>query len=161
KNPIGLINAYRDAFGPNDGANLVLKTFHADLWPAAAARVREAAADRDDIVFLDGFLSPLEMRALFQLIDCYVSLHRSEGLGLTLASAMAAGTPAIATGWSGNLEFMTADDSILLPYKLVEVGPEAAPYPANAWWADPDLDAAADAMRGLFDRPDLAENLGA
>jgi glycosyltransferase involved in cell wall biosynthesis len=161
KNPVGLIDAYRRAFGPNDGAALVLKTIHADLWPAAAARVREAAAERDDIVFLDGFLSPLEMRALFQLLDCYVSLHRSEGLGLTLASAMAAGTPAIATGWSGNLEFMSPDDSILLPYKLVEVGPEAAPYPANAWWADPDPDAAAAAMRGLFDRPELASSLGA
>jgi glycosyltransferase involved in cell wall biosynthesis len=160
KNPIGLIHAYRDAFGPDDGANLVLKTIHADLWPAAAARVREAAADRDDIVFLDGFLDPLEMKALFQLVDCYVSLHRSEGLGLTLASAMAAGTPAIATGWSGNLEFMSADDSILLPYKLVEVGPEAAPYPANAWWADPDLGAASNAMREVFDRPDIAESLG-
>ena len=161
KNPVGLVEAYCHAFGPDDGATLVLKTIHADLWPAAAARVREAAADRADIVFLDGFLSPLEMRAMFQLLDCYVSLHRSEGLGLTLASAMAAGTPAIATGWSGNLEFMSSDDSILCPYKLVEVGPDASPYPANAWWADPDLDAASNAMREVFDRPDLAERLGA
>jgi glycosyltransferase involved in cell wall biosynthesis len=161
KNPVGLIDAYRRAFGPDDGASLILKTIHAEVWPAAAARVREAAAERNDIVFLDGFLDPLEMRALFQLVDCYVSLHRSEGLGLTLASAMAAGTPAIATGWSGNLEFMSSDDSILCPYKLVEVGPDAAPYPASAWWADPDLDAAADAMRRLFERPDVAKHLGA
>src|SRR5262249_27490592 len=122
KTPLGLVDAYPRAFGPDDGAGLVLKTIHAELWPEAAAQVRAAAADRDDIIFLDGFLEPLEMRALFQLIDCYVSLHRSEGLGLTLASAMAAGTPAVATGWAGKLEVMKAHNSIPWPSELVEGG---------------------------------------
>ena len=100
------------------------------------------------------------MRALFHLLDCYVSLHRSEGLGLTIATAMAAGTAAIATGWSGNLEFMDEDDSVLIPYTLVEVGPDAAPYPDTALWADPDLDAAAEQMRRVVDTPNLAYELG-
>ena len=39
--------------------------------------------------------------------DCYVSLHRSEGLGLTMAEAMAVGKPVVATAWSGNLDFMS------------------------------------------------------
>jgi glycosyltransferase involved in cell wall biosynthesis len=161
KNPLGLVEAYCRAFGPGDGARLVIKTIHADIWPAAAAQVREAAGDRDDIIFLDGYLDSIEMRALFHLLDCYVSLHRSEGLGLTLASAMAAGTPAIATGWSGNLEFMTPENSILCPYDLVEVGPGADPYPAEARWANPDLDAAAGAMRRMVDQPGFTEDLGA
>ncbi len=161
KNPVGVINVYRHAFGPDDGAMLVLKTIHADLWPHAAARVREAADGRDDIVFIDGFLTSLEMRAFFQLIDVYVSLHRAEGLGLTLASAMAAGVPTVATGWSGNLEFMDEANSVLVPYELREVGPDAAPYPAHATWADPDLVAAAGALRALFDDRDRAARIGA
>jgi glycosyltransferase involved in cell wall biosynthesis len=161
KNPVGLVDAYCRAFGPDDGAMLVLKTIHAEAFPAAAAQLREAVADRDDILFIDGFLSSLEIRAFFQLLDCYVSLHRAEGLGLTLASAMAAGVPTIATGWSGNLEFMTADNSVLVPYDLRDVGPGAAPYPPEALWAEPDVHAASDAMRALFDDRSLAARLGA
>ena len=49
--------------------------------------------------------------------DCYVSLHRSEGFGLTLAEAMALGKPVIATGYSGNLDFMTPETSYLVPWR--------------------------------------------
>jgi glycosyltransferase involved in cell wall biosynthesis len=160
KNPEGLVQAYRSAFGPDDGATLVLKTIHAESYPHAAARVREAAAGRDDILFVDGFLTPLEMRAFFQLLDAYVSLHRAEGLGLTIASAMAAGVPTVATGWSGNLEFMDDANSVLVPYVEREIGPGAGPYPPEATWAEPDLVAAADAMRHLFDDRTAARRLG-
>ena len=160
KNPVGLVEAYREAFGPGDGTVLVLKTIHSESFPEAAAQIREAADGRDDILFIDGFLSSLEMRAFFQLLDGYVSLHRAEGLGLTMASAMAAGVPTIATGWSGNLEFMTAENSVLVPYELREVGSGAPPYPPEACWAQPDPHAAAAAMRAVFDDPELAARLG-
>jgi glycosyltransferase involved in cell wall biosynthesis len=160
KNPLGLIDAYRRAFGPADGAALVLKTVNASSAAGRAATVREAVAGRPDIHLLDQHFDEIEMRGLFHLLDCYTSLHRGEGLGLTIANAMAAGTPAIATGWSGNLEFMDARDSMLIPHTLVEVGPDAAPYPEDACWAEPDLDAAAGAMRKLFESPDHAAELG-
>jgi glycosyltransferase involved in cell wall biosynthesis len=161
KNPLGVIDAYRRAFGPDDGAALVLKAINADSAPVHAALVEEAVAGRADIHVVDRHLDEVEMHALFHVLDCYVSLHRSEGLGLTIATAMAAGTPAIATGWSGNLEFMDEDSAVLIPYSLVEVGPGAAPYAPDACWADPDLDAAADAMRRLFDDTKHARELGA
>ena len=161
KNPAAAIDAYRRAFGPTDGAALVLKTIHADRDPARAAELQDLVAERDDIIVIDAHLSSLEMRALSQLLDCYVSLHRSEGLGLTIASAMSAGIPAIATGWSGNLAFMDAENSILVPYELREVGPDAAPYPPDAVWAEPDVEAAAAAMRRLFDDRAAAAALGA
>jgi hypothetical protein len=161
KNPLGLINAYRRAFGPNDGAALILKTINGRSAPEHEALVQITAAGRSDIHIIDRHLDDVEMRALFHLVDCYVSLHRSEGLGLTIARAMAAGTPAIATGWSGNLEFMDDDVAVLLPSSLVDVGHDAAPYPPDAAWADPDLDAAASAMRRLFEDPDRARELGA
>jgi len=139
KNARGLIEAYRSAFGPDDGAGLVLKTINANARSAEAAAVRDAAGSRPDIIFIDDRFDHPSMTALFELLDCYTSLHRSEGLGLSLAAAMAAGTPAIATGWSGNLEFMNDANSILVPYELVEVGPDAEPYAPDSWWAQPDL----------------------
>ncbi|HEY8217642.1 MAG TPA: glycosyltransferase family 4 protein [Acidimicrobiia bacterium] len=160
KNPLGLINAYRRAFGPDDGAALMLKTINSESAPDQAALVEITAAGRPDIHIVDRHLDDVAMHALFSLIDCYVSLHRSEGLGLTIATAMAAGTPAIATGFSGNLEFMDDDCAVLVPYSLVEVGHESAPYPPDALWAEPDLDAAAAAMRELFESPERAQELG-
>src|SRR5688572_32239647 len=52
--------------------------------------------------------------------SCYVSLHRSEGLGLTMAEAMARAKPVIATGYSGNLDFMNDANSYLVPYTRSE-----------------------------------------
>ena len=64
-----------------------------------------------------------ERLALVADVDCYVSLHRSEGLGLTMAEAMAAGTPVIATGYSGNLDFMLPGSALLVDATEIEIGP--------------------------------------
>jgi hypothetical protein len=93
--------------------------------------------------------------------DCYISLHRSEGLGLTMGEAMYFGKPVIATAYSGNLDFMTAENSYLVPYSMVEIGSDAAPYPADKEWAEPDLDQAAALMREVFENPQAAAERGA
>ena len=123
--------------------------------------MRSIAEGRPDIVFLDGYVSSAAIKAMIELSDVYVSLHRSEGYGLNLADAMAHGTPVIATGYSGNMDFMTAQTAELIGYERVEVGRGADPYPATAVWADPDLDAAAAAMRRLHDDPAYAASLAA
>jgi glycosyltransferase involved in cell wall biosynthesis len=71
-------------------------------------------AGRGDIVVVDQYVSSREKDALTARCDCYVSLHRSEGFGLTMAEAMAWGKPVIATAYSGNLEFMDNDNSYLV-----------------------------------------------
>ena len=100
-------------------------------------------------------------RALIAAADCYVSLHRAEGYGLTLAEAMAAGRPVIGTAYSGNLEFMTDDTAVMVPYELVRVPFGCDPYPPTAHWAEPDIAAAAESMRVLAADPAAAATLGA
>lgn len=151
KNPLGAIEAYRAAFGPDDGAVLVVKSINGHLRPTERERLRLATLDRPDIVLRDGYLTAHEMRALTELVDCVVSVHRSEGFGLNLADAMAAGTPVVATAYSGNMDFMTEDTAFLVPYNLTEVGPDADPYDPEALWADPDLALAAAALRSVHD----------
>jgi glycosyltransferase involved in cell wall biosynthesis len=160
KNPIGLIEAFRRAFRPGDGALLVLKTINRDLRPADARRVA-AAADGAPVLFLDGHLPGTAMPTLFASADVYVSLHRSEGLGLGMAQAMAHGKPVIATAYSGNLEFMPPGSGILVRHTMSAIPPGADPYEAGLLWAEPDLDEAAAAMRRLHERPDEAAALGA
>lgn len=160
KNPLGLIDAYTRAFGPGDGATLVMKSINGAAHPGAFDRVRHAAAGRPDIVIADGYLDAARLQAMIELADCYVSLHRAEGFGLGMAAAMAAGRPVVATGWSGNLQFMDERSALLVPFELVPVGPGMAPYPSDAHWADPDLDVAAGHLRAVFDDAGLARRIG-
>ena len=69
-------------------------------------------------LLIDTDLSRNEMNALLGMCDCYVSLHRCEGFGLGMAEAMYLGKAVIATGWSGNVQFMTRHNSALVGYRL-------------------------------------------
>ena len=59
--------------------------------------------------------------------DCYVSLHRSEGFGLTPAEAMYLGKPVIATAYGGVMEFMTPENAYLVDHTMTRVGERASP----------------------------------
>lgn len=156
KNPLGLVEAYRRAYGPGDGTRLVLKSINGEVFPRERERVAAAISDRDDIELWDRMLPAADRLGLVAAADCYVSLHRAEGLGLTMAEAMAAGTPVIATGYSGNLDFMDDASALLVPYELVEVG-AGSHYPAQGHWADPDLDVAAQFLHEVRVDPVAAE----
>ena len=160
KNPLGLVEAFTRAFEPGEGPELVLKSHNGDFKPERLARLREAAGDRTDIHIVDQFLSATEMAALMRRADCYVSLHRAEGFGLTLGETMALGKPVIATGFSANLDFMTAENSYLVRHKETLVGPEGENYPEHGTWAEPDLDHAAQLMREVWEQQDEAHARG-
>lgn len=160
KNPVGLVQAFSMAFSPDEGPVLVVKTINGE-GRETTEHLHHLAAARPDIIILDRYLSPDEVLTLTASADCYASLHRAEGWGLTLAEAMAAGTPVIATGHSGNMTFMTPQNSFLVPYDLVSVGPGHAPYPPHAVWAEPDLVAAAAVMRHVCAHPEDARRVAA
>lgn len=161
KNPVGLVEAFTRAFAPDEGPLLVIKSINADRRPDQAERVRLAAAGRPDVLLLEEHLPARLRDALVAHCLAYVSLHRAEGLGLTMAEAMAWGKPVVATRYSGNLQFMTDENSFLVPWTRATVPAGAEPYPPGAAWADPDLDAAAAALRTLWDDPQGAERRGA
>ncbi|MGB9113194.1 MAG: glycosyltransferase, partial [Acidimicrobiales bacterium] len=153
KNPMGLIDAFVRAFEPGEGPTLVLKSINADERPLDVVRIKEAIGDRPDIVFIDAYYSQAECTAMVARSNCYVSLHRSEGFGLTLAEAMALGVPVVATGYSGNLDFMDDDSAFLVPAGRSRVGRGSPPYPPDSIWGEPDLDAAAAQMRRVYESP--------
>ncbi|RYV51374.1 glycosyltransferase [Pengzhenrongella frigida] len=161
KNPWGLVDAFEAAFRPGQGPLLVIKSINAAQRPDQAERLRLRVAGSTDVLLLEDYLSAEDRDALVALCTCYVSLHRSEGLGLTMAEAMAWGKPVIATGYSGNLQFMTEQNSFLVPWRPTAIGAGAEPYPADGIWADPDLDVAAQLMRQVIAEPDEAAARGA
>jgi Glycosyl transferases group 1 len=156
KNPLGLIEAFRRAFPSPGDERLVLKTLGGDRHPEAHAAVLDAAAQDLRIRVIDRHLPKPENDALIGALDCYVSLHRSEGFGLTLAEAMLLGTPVLATAYGGPLDFVTPFNGALVDRRLVAIGPGHDPYPADGEWAEPDLDHAAELMRAVRADPDAA-----
>jgi glycosyltransferase involved in cell wall biosynthesis len=161
KNPLGLIEAFRRAFDPGAGPRLVVKTINGHLRPEAHEHLRYASGGRKDILVADASLPGDALAALFARADCYVSLHRSEGFGLTLAEAMILGKPVIGTAYGGNTDFMTPLNSYLVDWTLREVGPEAEHYPAAGHWAEPSVEHAAALMRAVVDDPGEAARRGA
>jgi glycosyltransferase involved in cell wall biosynthesis len=161
KNPVGVVNAFVKAFEPGEGPVLVLKSVHGRDWkPRQFDSVAAVAGGREDIVFRDGYVSAEERDSYVSACDCYISLHRSEGLGLTMAEALACAKPVIATGYSGNLEFMSERNSLLVPYRLVNVPESWWAHAPGATWAEPDIDAAAALMRRVWEHRDEAHALG-
>jgi len=156
KNPLAVVEAYRQAFAEDDGTALVLKCINPGFDPAGHRKLRQAIAGRADIALMDDYLDPGDKDRLMRSCDCYVSLHRSEGLGLTVAEAMYHRKPVIATAYAGVTEFMTPENSYGVPFELVPIGQGADPYEPGGTWAEPDAAEAARLMRHVFEHREEA-----
>lgn len=160
KNPLAAIRAFRDAFNGDPKARLVLRMSQGDRYPQARERLRAAVRNAGATVTLIEATGYDELMAIYAACDVYLSLHRSEGFGLNLAEAMLAGRAVIATGWSGNLDFMDTSSSVLIPASLVPVrDPQRVYAVAGARWAEPDHDAAVEALRKLRTDPGARDAL--
>lgn len=161
KNPNAAVAAFRLAFagGP---ARLVLKVSDTDAIPEAWSRFRTAYSGDPQITIVSERLDDEAMWSLIASCDVILSLHRAEGFGMVPAQGMLVGKAVVATGWSGNLDFMTPDTAILAPYTLIPVeDPEGLFSGTGLHWAEPDVEAAATALRRLFDEQGFRGALGA
>lgn len=155
KNPRAAIAAFRKAFGDDPNCLLLLKVGHSADANWAMRDMESAIAGMTNVRIMQETLSRTEMAALVASSDVVLSLHRAEGFGLVPAEAMLLGVPVVATGWSGNLDFMTHEDSALVGYDLVPVNDPQGTYTvANTSWAEADTDEAAAWLARLYaDRP--------
>ena len=146
KNPMGLIKAFQLAFEDRTDVKLVIKTINTQHAPEKAAMLKDLVKN-SNVTFIDGHLPRQEMVGLIASLDSYVSLHRSEGFGIGMAQAMYLRKPVIATGYSGNMDFMNHNNSYLVRYHLSELEQDYGPYKKGNAWAEPDLEHAAELMR--------------
>lgn len=173
KNPAAAMAAFRAAFASRERmcgerVLLVVKLGHTNSgypWADASQLLAELAAMPNTVV-IDRQLTYAETLSLNASCDVYVSLHRAEGLGLNLLEAMSLGRPVIATGWSGNMDFMTPEDSCLIGHDLVPVRATHFAYQPEAIgpgqvWAEPSIAEAATWMRRLADDESLRHRIGA
>jgi glycosyltransferase involved in cell wall biosynthesis len=152
KNPLGAVRAFRTAFGDRSDRILLLKVGDCGHFPAEFAALRDLVVGCPNIRLETRTLPRADNHALTACADIVLCLHRSEGFGLVPAEAMLLGRPVIATGWSGNMDFMDADSAALIGYRLVEARDPRGVFEApGAVWAEPDLGEAAAALVALAD----------
>jgi glycosyltransferase involved in cell wall biosynthesis len=159
KNPLAAVAAFRAAFGDRKDRVLVLKIGHPDHYPDDLARLVAAVGHAPNIRVETRMFPAADSHALTLIADIVLSLHRSEGFGLVLAEAMLLGKPAIATGWSGNLEFMNDENASLVKYRLVPTKDARETYYGSVW-ADPDITDAVERLRHLADSASARKALG-
>ena len=168
KNPYGAIKAFEEAFGTQRrDVQLVVKVINLADYPVVRRDLRRHV-ERLGGLLIESDMAAGEIAALIKLSDVYVSMHRSEGFGLGLAEAMYFARPVIATGNSGNMDFMNSLNSCLVGYRSMVVhrnelmdNPTAMVlYQPGNLWVDPDVHDAARLMRWLFERPEERERLG-
>jgi glycosyltransferase involved in cell wall biosynthesis len=161
KNPLGAIEAFRQAFGAKPDRLLVLKVGNPDHYPDDFARLKEAAGSSTNIRVMTETLPEATSLALTATADIVLSLHRSEGFGLVAAEGMLLGKPVVATDWSATTEFMDETCAALVRYRLVSAQDERRIYAVSgAEWAEADQSHAADWLRRLAGDPDLRRAMG-
>lgn len=161
KNPGDVVRAFHLAFPMGDEpVVLVVKLINGEQVSAALDVLKRSLQNDQRICLIDRYLTTDEMRGLLNTADCYVSLHRAEGLGLGMAESMFLGKPVIGTAYSGNMEFMNAENALLVPYDLEAVAEGEYPFSRGQQWAAPDLRVAADYMRRVVSEPDEMSRIG-
>lgn len=162
KNPLAAIAAFRRAFGDASNVLLLVKVIDHGASPIAREALHRAIEGAANIRLLNVMLPPADMSGLMDAVDIVLSLHRSEGFGLVPAEAMQLGKPVVATGWSGNMDFMNAGNSAPVAYKMVPVqDPYDGAFIADGQlWAEADVEDAANWLRRLADEPDLRRSMG-
>lgn len=153
KNPLGLIRAFRRAFGRGEPVELAIKVSPQGAYYPEWWRELRAAVAANDVTLIDKNLSRQELLALVNAADGVASLHRSEGFGLTMAEAMLLGKPTVGTAYSGNLDFMTPETSYLVRAGRGVIADDIPPYPKGCVWAEPDEGHAAELLRRIVDHP--------
>lgn len=161
KNPFATIRAFQHAFGDSPAHKLVIKTRNIDRHEAARQALEQAIGDAKNIALLDASLSEPELWLLLNSADALISLHRSEGFGLTLAEAMALSKPVICTNWSGNTDFTHAGSAALVDYSLIPcVDPYGVYQIEDTKWASADESHAAKLMKQVAEDESFRQRLG-
>ena len=169
KNPSASVNAFLQAFPDDADVRLIIKTNgnpdHVSMNSQMKKLIDSIRSDKRIIVITDT-MPYQQVLALYGAADVFISLHRAEGLGLGPMEAMLLGRLVIATGYSGNMAYMTEQNSMPIPYLLVEPLQVNWQYKrsfagAMASWAEADVEQAASALRAARGNPELSVPLAA
>lgn len=149
KNPQGAIKAYKEAFDvQNKDVGLVIKINNGS--ESEIQKLKKQLAGYENVYYMKETIDKGCVNSLIRCCDVFVSLHRAEGFGLVMAEAMLLGTPVVATDWSSNTEFMSADAACMVGCQMIKNPRTEGLYRKGCIWAEPDCGQAAEYMKRLW-----------
>ncbi|MGV8121874.1 MAG: glycosyltransferase [Candidatus Xenobiia bacterium LiM19] len=163
KNPAAVIQSFAQVFQGKSCAKLVLKMNNTSFYTAQTKKLISMINDlgvSERVVIINESLPRNGLMTLINATDCYVSLHRGEGMGLGILEAMSLGKPVICTAYGGNMEFTKKDNSFLVEYAMVDAKPDIDAYRWVKQWAEPSIDQAAEYMYYLYNDRDASRSMG-
>lgn len=162
KNPMAVIHAFKTAFGGNAGKDigLVIKTQSTKRNRGAFEELKTHLEGIENIYLIENRLSREDVYSLMYSVDAYVSLHRSEGFGLTVAESMYLGKPVLSTNWSATTEFVNVQNGCPVDFELYKLERNFGPYSKGQYWANALTDHAAELMQRLVNDSEFAQSIG-
>jgi glycosyltransferase involved in cell wall biosynthesis len=161
KNPFSAVEAFKQAFPNRADCHLVIKVNNAYDPSISGKRLAllesmYASINSDARIHLIQENLPYDdLLSLYASCDVFISLHRSEGLGLVPLEAMRLGKPVVATAWSGNMSYMNYLNSCLVSFEFIGIGDShfysKENLGINGFWAEPDVNQAAAWLKKLAD----------
>lgn len=155
KNPFFLIEAFSKAFCNNEQVELIVKTSGAEKFKKQHRQLIHLIAGNKNIKVFNVDMDKNSVNHLINDCDCYVSLHHSEGFGLTLAEAMYLGKPTVATNYSGNTEFMNENNSYLVGHELGLIKNTDANFCSKTLWGNPVMDDAISKLKDVYNNVEI------
>ncbi len=171
KNPLALIKAY--SMLPSHAAQrseLIIKTSSSSNH--RHYKKLATLAKKYGFTLIGKRYSNREMSGLLQGCNIYASLHRAEGLGLLPLQAMSYGKAVLATGWSGNMSYMTQEANMLVSYSLYQNNKKLKPhftdmvvsdrliFKEHVEYAEPDIQHASTLLESLIMEDELRSEKG-
>ncbi len=163
KNPSAVLKAFAQAFPDKKDVKLILKANYCHKFKDKVNKIMNLIDElklNEKVIIINKTISKNELMTLLNSSDCYISLHRGEGLGLGMLEAMALGKPVIASRYGGNLEFMNDENSFLVDCKMVKADDDYWAYKNVKFWADPDIEQASSYMKNLYLNRETAKEKG-
>lgn len=160
KNPISAINAFLSANEKVNNLHFVLKLNNSEKHLEELNSMTKNINSLSNVTIIDSSYSREKLTRLQACVDIFISLHRSEGLGLNLLECMSLGLPVVATNWSANVDYLKANNGCPVDYQLVPVKETYGPYRAGELWADADMSHASDYLVELARSAELRHRLG-
>lgn len=156
KNPMATLEAFKLAFLPTDNSvGLVFKTMNTNSEDPKWKAFIQACDDDNRIYVITETYSRPEVLGLMESCDAYVSLHRAEGYGRTMAEALLLGKTVLATNYSGNVDFCECENIHLISGNVDALDADEYPFVAvedRAVWMNVNKYDAAKAMNLLLEK---------